>query len=157
MGPLYHLTSQEDRLRALRECARVLKKSGRIFCIAISRFASVLAGFRFNRFDDPEFEAMVDRDLQDGQHRNPVPESKHLGTAYLHKPSELRLEIEKSGLKCEKILGIEGPIGLFEQVEHWVHEKGRMYNLAIKYSRQIEEEENLLGASFHLLGIGKRS
>jgi len=110
MGPLYHLTDLHDRLQALRECSRVVKKGGYVLCTAISRFASMLAGFRFNRFDDPDFEAMVDRDLVDGQHRNPVYGSNHLGTAFFHTAKELRHEIESSGLACEKIVGIESPI-----------------------------------------------
>ena len=116
----------------------------------------MLAGFRFNRFDDPEFEAIVDKDLLDGQHRNPVEGSKHLDTAFLHKPNELRQEIERSGLACEKILGIESPIALLRPLEDWVQEQGRMHELALKYACLVEEEEGLLGASFHLLGIGKR-
>ena len=156
MGPLYHLTDQDDRLKAIRECTRVVKKGGRVLCTAISRFASMLAGFRFHRFDDPEFEAMVDGDLLDGQHKNPVPGSKHLGSAFLHTPTGLRQEIESAGLRCEKILGIESPIALLKPLEDWVQEKGRMYELAVKYARLVEEEENLLGASFHLLGIGVR-
>jgi ubiquinone/menaquinone biosynthesis C-methylase UbiE len=157
MGPLYHLTNLRDRLQALRECSRVVKKGGRVLCTAISRFASMLAGFRFNRFDDPEFEAMVDRDLIDGQHRNPVYGSNHLGTAFFHTAIELRQEIESSGLACEKIVGIESPIGLLPQLEDWIREKGRRYELAMKYARRVEEEEDLIGASFHLLGIGRRS
>jgi 2-polyprenyl-3-methyl-5-hydroxy-6-metoxy-1,4-benzoquinol methylase len=156
MGPLYHLSAQENRLKALRECARVVKKGGRVLCTAISRFASMLAGFRFNRFDDPAFEAMGDGDLLDGQHRNPVPGSKHLGSAFLHKPAELRQEIEGADLRCEKILGIESPIALLRPLEDWVQQKGRMYELAVKYAHLVEEEENLLGASFHLLGVGLR-
>jgi len=156
MGPLYHLPDRADRLSALRNCARVTKSGGRVLCTAISRFASMLAGFRFSRFDDPEFEAMVDRDLLDGYHLNPVPESKHLGTAYLHKPKELAQEIEDSGLVCERIVGIESPIALLTQLEDWVQAKSRMYELAMKYARIVEDEEDLIGASFHLLGIAKR-
>jgi len=156
MGPLYHLTDLNDRLQALRECLRVVKKRGRVLCTAISRFASMLAGFRFNRFDDPEFESMVDRDLLDGQHRNPIRGSKHLGTAFFHTANELRQEIGSSGFACEKILGIESPVGVLTQLEDWVREKGRMYELAMKYARRVEEEEDLIGASFHLLGIGRR-
>jgi hypothetical protein len=74
----------------------------------------------------------------------------------LHKPNELRQEIERSGLACEKVLGIESPIALLRQLEDWIQEKGRMHELALKYARLVEEEESLLGASFHLLGVGKR-
>ena len=156
MGPLYHLTDLRDRLQTLRECSRVVKKDCRVLCTAISRFASMLAGFRFNRFDDPEFEAMVDRDLVDGQHRNPVYGSNHLGTAFFHTAIELRQEIERSGLACEKIVGVESAIGLLPELEDWIREKGRRYELAMKYARRVEEEQDLIGASFHLFGVGRR-
>jgi ubiquinone/menaquinone biosynthesis C-methylase UbiE len=42
LGPLYHLTESQGRLRALAETARVLKPGGLLFAAAISRFASVL-------------------------------------------------------------------------------------------------------------------
>jgi hypothetical protein len=64
--------------------------------------------------------------------------------------------MERGGLVCEKIVGIESPIALLPQLDDWVKEKGRMYELALKYARLVEEEQDLLGASFHLLGIGKR-
>ena len=156
MGPLYHLTEEQDRLSALRESARVVKRDGRVLCTAISRFASMLAGFRFKRFDDPQFEAMVDRALLDGQHRNPVKGSQHLTTAYFHRPSDLRQEIERAGLQCEKIAGIESPLAWLPQMENWIAEKDRMYDLARKYAREVENEEPLLGASAHLFGVGRR-
>jgi SAM-dependent methyltransferase len=156
LGPLYHLIDREDRLRALGECKRVVRKGGRVLCGAISRFASMLAGFRFSRFDDPEFEAMVDRDLTGSQHRNPVAASRHLSTAFLHRPNELRYEIVTSGLLCEKVLGVESPVALVSQLEDWIQEKDRMYRLAVKYSRLVEEEESLVGASFHLIGVAVR-
>jgi ubiquinone/menaquinone biosynthesis C-methylase UbiE len=155
MGPLYHLTDQDHRLRALRECARIVKPGGRVICTAISRFASMIAGFRSGRFDDPEFERVVDGALRDGQHRNPARRISHLDTGFFHKPTELREEIERSGLVCEKIFGIESPIAIIKQLDDWVDKKGRMYELAVKYAQKVEEEEELLGASFHLLGVGR--
>lgn len=156
MGPLYHMTDAEQRQRALRECARILKPGGRVACTVISRFASMLAGFRNDRFDDPEFEAVVDGALRDGQHRNPVTRTSHLRTAFFHRPSELREEIERSGLVCERIVGLESPIAIIKRLDDWVDKKGRTYELAVKYAQMVEEEEELLGASFHLLGVGRR-
>jgi ubiquinone/menaquinone biosynthesis C-methylase UbiE len=40
LGPLYHLTSRDDRLRALREAFRVVRPGGVVAAAAISRFAS---------------------------------------------------------------------------------------------------------------------
>src|SRR5688572_13148787 len=42
LGPLYHLTTAEDRARALGESARVLNSGGVLFAAAISRCASAL-------------------------------------------------------------------------------------------------------------------
>jgi ubiquinone/menaquinone biosynthesis C-methylase UbiE len=156
MGPLYHMTDREHRLRALRECARILKPGGRVMCTVISRFASMLAGFRNNRFEDPEFEGVVDKALRDGQHRNPLRRSSHLGSAFFHTPGEVRQEIEQAGLVCERIVGIESAIAIIKQLDDWVDKKERTYELAVKYARLVEDEEELLGASFHLLGVGRR-
>jgi SAM-dependent methyltransferase len=46
LGPLYHLTEREGRLQALREARRVLRPGRPVFGAAISRFASLLDGFR---------------------------------------------------------------------------------------------------------------
>jgi ubiquinone/menaquinone biosynthesis C-methylase UbiE len=156
MGPLYHLTEREERLRALRESARVVRRGGRVLCAAISRFASMLDGFCSHLFDDAAYESIVDKDLLDGQHRNIVGDREYFTTAFFHKPAELREEIEAAALTCEKLLGVEGPLGLINQLHNWFAERSRYYELAIKYTKVVEEEESLLGASFHLLGIAQK-
>ena len=70
---------------------------------------------------------------------------------------ELREEVERSGLVCERIVGIESPIAIIKRLDDWVDKKGRTYELAVKYAQMVEEEEELLGASFHLLGVGRRT
>jgi ubiquinone/menaquinone biosynthesis C-methylase UbiE len=72
-GPLYHLTSADDRRLALDEAHRVLRPGGRLMAMAISRCASMLDGLYRDWLDDPVFRAIVDRDLAEGQHRNPDP------------------------------------------------------------------------------------
>ncbi|MDO5435067.1 MAG: class I SAM-dependent methyltransferase [Clostridia bacterium] len=46
MGPLYHLTEEEDRLQAIREAKRVLKKGGYLFCSFILMFGGVIYAMR---------------------------------------------------------------------------------------------------------------
>ncbi len=156
MGPLYHLVERAERLAALQEGCRVLRPGGRMFCSAISRYASMLSGFSARLLDDPEFEGIVDRDLRDGQHRNPSPGKDYFTTAYFHQPAGLRAEIAGAGLACEKVVGVEGPWCVMSELNGWLDEQGRYYDLALKYARAIEEEESLLGASFHLLGVARK-
>jgi mycothiol synthase len=156
MGPLYHLVDRDERLRALREGGRVLKEGGRLICAAISRYASLLDGFRARLFDAPEYEGIVDRDLREGQHRNPVIERDFFTTAYFHKPRELREEIAEAGLVCDRLVGVEGPLCAMNEMREWLDGRGRYYELALKYTRAVEEEESLLGASFHLLAVARK-
>jgi ubiquinone/menaquinone biosynthesis C-methylase UbiE len=44
LGPLYHLTLRDDRIRALREAWRVVRPGGVVVVAAISRFASTIDG-----------------------------------------------------------------------------------------------------------------
>lgn len=44
LGPLYHLTDREERLKALREARRVVRPGGKLFVAAVSRFASLFYG-----------------------------------------------------------------------------------------------------------------
>ena len=94
-GPLYHLTQAEDRLQALAEARRVLRPGGQVLVTAISRFASLIDGLYRGWLDDPEFRPIVDRDIADGQHRNPDPVGRpeFFTTAYFHTPDELAAEL----------------------------------------------------------------
>ena len=44
LGPLYPLTERADRIRVLREAARVVRPAGVVFAAAVSRFASLFDG-----------------------------------------------------------------------------------------------------------------
>lgn len=110
-GPLYHLTERDDRLRALTEARRVVRSGGLVASVAISRFASVIDGTINGFLDDPRFVAVVERDLREGQHRNPENVEGWFTTAYFHLPQEFRSEIEEAGLEVRCVVGVEGPGG----------------------------------------------
>src|SRR4051794_29605258 len=63
LGPLYHLTERQDRIRALEEARRVVQPGGIIAAAAISKFASLLDGLISGWLGDPNFDAIVDRAL----------------------------------------------------------------------------------------------
>jgi SAM-dependent methyltransferase len=155
LGPLYHLTARADRLRALKEAARVVRPGGPVFVAAISRFASLLDGLRREFLFDPRFRAIVERDLQDGQHRNPERVPHWFTTAYFHHPSELPDEAVAAGLDCIEVLGVEGVAGWFANVfERWDDPESRAAILAT--ARAVESDPSLIGASTHLLMVARR-
>jgi ubiquinone/menaquinone biosynthesis C-methylase UbiE len=86
LGPLYHLTERADRVRALAEARRVVRPGGPVAAAAISRTASLLDGLKHGQLADPAFRAIAERDLVDGQHRNPQGRPGWFTTAFFHRP-----------------------------------------------------------------------
>jgi hypothetical protein len=80
-----------------------------MFAAAISRCASALDGVARDLFADPAFAAIVQQDLEQGQHRNPTDRWDYFTTAYFHRPEELKAEVVSAGFNCQAVLGLEGP------------------------------------------------
>ena len=155
LGPLYHLTEAADRRRALLEAARVLKPGGVLVAAAVSRYASALDGMARGFSQDPAFRVIRDRDLRDGQHRNPTGKLDYFTTAYFHRPEDLAGEIESTGFSEVAILGVEGPAWMLPGFDaRWDDAAARKDLLDV--ARALEREPSILGASAHLLGIGKK-
>jgi SAM-dependent methyltransferase len=155
LGPLYHLTTAPDRARALVEAARLLKPGGRLFAAAISRWASVLDGLARDRFQDPEFAAIVEKDLLEGQHRNPTGRLDYFTTAYFHRPEDFHAEALSAGLLVDGVFGIEGPGWLLPDVNVRLEDTRRRVDL-LRVARVCESEPSLLGISPHLLLVGRK-
>jgi SAM-dependent methyltransferase len=156
LGPLYHLTEQADRIRALSEARRALKPGGILFAAGISRFASMLDGYTRDLMRDPAFVAIVEADLHTGQHRNTTDRVDYFTTAYFHRPDELRAEGEQAGLAVEATLAIEGPFwGLRDFAAIWRNAARRA--LMLEMLRTVEAEPSLVGASAHMLLVARNS
>jgi len=155
LGPLYHLTTEADRVAALAEARRILKPGGRVFAAAISRWASALDGLVRDLFVDPEFTKIVEQDLLDGQHRNPTGHTDYFTTAYFHRPDELRTEALQAGLQLDGVFGIEGPGWLLPDVNTRL-EDPRQREDVLRTARVFEEKTAVVGISAHLLLVARK-
>jgi ubiquinone/menaquinone biosynthesis C-methylase UbiE len=155
LGPLYHLTERPDRLSALLEAHRVLRRGGLLFAAAISRFASALDGMRNGFLTDPAFAAIVEEDLRTGQHRNPSNHPGYFTTSFFHHPDELREEVVEAGFSVEGVLAVEGPAWLVASTAEAPSRPGERETL-LSVLRALEAEPALLGASAHLLAVGRK-
>jgi len=155
-GPLYHLTERDDRLLAWSEALRVVRPGGYIFTAAISRFASLFDGLARDALFDPAFRAIVERDLRDGQHRNPTDSPDWFTTAYFHHPVELREEAEAAGVEVVEVIGVEGLAGYLPQLgERWTNPDKK--DVILFSAQAVETEPSLLGLSAHLIAVTRRS
>jgi len=155
MGPLYHLPEAADRLLALREASRVVATGGVVVAAAISRYASALDGLARNLAKDPVFRRIRDRDLADGQHRNPSGNLDYFTTAYFHRPEDLAQEMEAAGFQEVVVLGVEGPAWMLPEFDaRW--DDAVMRQDLLDVARALERETSIIGASAHLLAIGTK-
>jgi SAM-dependent methyltransferase len=157
LGPLYHLVEAADRAAALTEAQRVLRPGGVLLAAAISRFASALDGMRAGHIADPRFAAIVDRDLTDGVHRNPDPAGRPewFTLAYFHRPDELHDEVAAAGFGQVEVLAVEG-IGAAGDAGPLLDDPDTR-EILLGTIRRLESEPSLLGASPHLMAVGRRS
>jgi SAM-dependent methyltransferase len=156
LGPLYHLTERVDRLLAWAEAQRVVRSGGYIFAAAISRFASLFDGLSRGFLFDSAFRKIAERDLREGQHRNPNDVPHWFTTAYFHHPDDLRREAETAGVEVVAVVGVEGLAGWLPQLdEQWATPEGR--ETILFSARRVESEPSLLGLSAHLIAVTRRS
>ena len=155
MGPLYHLVKRDDRLFALKEAHRVLKREGLLIAAAISKFASTLDGFVRGYMDDPEFVPIAEQDLVNGQHRNPTENPFYFTDAFFHHPKELKEEILKAGFTHQNTFAVEGFGWMLQHFDdHWNNEKHR--ERMLKFIRMTETEPSMIGMSAHLLAVARK-
>jgi SAM-dependent methyltransferase len=153
-GPLYHLTEAAQRRRALAEARRVLRPGGRLLALAVCRFAWLPGGLYQGWLDDPGFRAIVDRDLLDGQHRNPDPVGRpeFFTTACFHTPDGLAGEIERAGFTGLTVYGVQGPGWPLGQ--EWADPQRREQILSA--ARSIETQPSRAGFSDHLIAAATK-
>jgi ubiquinone/menaquinone biosynthesis C-methylase UbiE len=155
LGPLYHLTERAERVQALREAYRVLKPDGWLFAAAIGRFASLLDGMMRGYLADDHFAELVERDLVDGQHRNPTQQLGYFATAYFHYPVELQAEVTDAGFQEVTTLAVEGPAGFMHNFDQFWNDEILRERL-LGFLRTIESDPAIIGATGHLLTVGRK-
>jgi len=155
LGPLYHLVEREDRLTCLKEARRVLRPGGLVWGAGISRFASLFDSLSAGFFDDPAFAAILARDLEEGQHRNSTGNPIYFTDAFFHRPGELSRDFLAAGFQVVEIAAIEGPGWLARDFDRlWNDPVQRERLLAVV--RKVEREPSVLGASAHIMAIGRK-
>jgi ubiquinone/menaquinone biosynthesis C-methylase UbiE len=152
MGPLYHLQNRHDRVTCLQESIRVLKAGCPVICAVISRYASLIDGFKFSFVRDEKFRDILKHDIETGCHNNPDEIPHYFTTAFLHTPEEIKSELVEAGFEDIKLIAVEGFANILNLDE--LVQDSQMNSTLMDYLRIIESTTELLGMSGHILAIG---
>ena len=149
LGPLYHLTSSDDRLTALREAHRVLRSDGVLLAAAIGRYMALLDWAATGGLT-VAVAAKLEPVIATGRH----DPSLGFTTAHFHMPDELLAEVASAGFADVRVLGIEGP--LWPAVDVAGPDRADVMDSALRCAHMVEADPALLAASGHLLAVGRR-
>lgn len=145
-GPMYHLISKDEKIKALYEAKRVTKKNGLIFIsYCMNEYALITHGFIEN-------ELLNELDKIDDNYKIISKEKDLYSFVRLEDINELN---KITNLKRIKIISQDGPTEYLKKVINKMDEE--TYNKFIDYHLKTCEDINLLGASRHLLDILKNT
>ena len=151
MGPLYHLVEETDRKTTLKEAASHLKEGGILFSAFISRFG-IMGDLLRNMPEWIENEAEVRNILAIGKNPDHIPGSGFRG--YFAKVSEIIPLLEATGFETLTVAGVEPAISSDD--ESYNRLEGRQRQLWLDLLHEISTEPSIMGASRHILYIGRK-
>ena len=151
MGPLYHLVEEQDRKLALQQAVDRLRPGGILVSAFISRFG-IMGDLLKNVTDWIENKQEVQSILKQGSNPYHIPGQGFRG--YFARVTEIAPLHEAIGLETITVAGVEPSIAADDESYNKLEGKQRQLWLDLFY--QISTEKTIMGASRHLLYIGRK-
>ena len=146
-GPLYHLISYENKLKALKEAKRVVKNDGLIFIsYCMNDFAIIKHGF-------------MERNILDSVNNKLIDDNFNIVSKDTDLYSFVRIEDiyklkDDSGLREQLIINQDGPCEYMRSDLNKLNDEE--FSFFLKYHFSVCERIELLGAGRHILHILKK-
>ena len=143
-GPLYHLFTKKDKLKALLEAKRVVKKDGYILVMYLTiDYAIVTYALKENHLKECLENGSLDENFN-------IHTNKEDLYSYV-RIDEINELNKDAGLIRNKIIGVDGPTDYIRPtINKLSNEEFEYYK---QYVLSIAEREELIGASSHLLDV----
>ena len=141
-GPMYHLISMDDKIKALEEAKRVTKDNGYIFIsYCTNEFAIIKHGFIDNYI-------LKEKDIIDDNFKINPKETDLYSFVRLEDIDYLK---DKVNLTRVKIINQDGPTEYIKDTINKMDDE--TFDLFIKYHLSTCERQELLGSGRHILDI----
>ena len=160
MGPLYHLMNRSDRMKAISEAYRILRKGGILIAAGISKYSSAtwalsVYGNGVDFIDDDVYMDMLRREMSTGEHVRPETYPRIIADAYFHTPDLLSEELTEGGFELTGKHAIEGCLWITPELNaKWEDPDRRARLLEILHAS--EKDETMLGISPHFIIVGRK-
>lgn len=143
-GPMYHLISEEEKLKALSEAKRVTKNGGIIMiAYCMNDYAIIKHGFMENKI----LESINNNELDNNFHVTPSSDSLY---SYLN-IDDINALNKKVNLKRIKIISTDGAANY---IRNFLNKMDDLtFKTFINYHLSICERNDLIGAGAHTLDI----
>jgi len=151
MGPLYHLVAEADRKLALQQACERLRPGGVLFSAFISRYGIMCDLIK----DHPawiEEQTEVRSVLEKGRSPDDYPRGGFRG--YFAQVCEIAPLHEALGLETLALVGVEPAISADD--ESYNKLEGKQRQLWLDLFQEMGAEPSIIGASRHLLYIGRK-
>lgn len=151
MGPFYHLLWEEERRKCMSESLRVLKKGGLLVTAYIPRYyVFQLAALTDTKYVDKNLAKQI---IDTGVLRHDDEKCFWTDT-YYSSMSEMEQMYQDYGVEILDHFAQDGLTPLFaEKIDHWTEEK---FHIWCDYHYQVCREKSTLGASNHVVLVGKK-
>lgn len=146
-GPMYHLYTKEDKVKALKEAKRVVKPDGIILvAYCMNEYSILTYGFKEGHMK----ESIRNQKVDDSFH----VQSKEEDLYDYVRIEDIDAIDQAAGVKREKLIAADGPANYMRTVLNAMDEE--TYQLFIQYHLSTCERKDLLGASAHTLDIVRK-
>lgn len=143
-GPMYHLMTREEKVKALSEAKRVTKPGGTIFVAYImNEYAFVMYAVQENQINECFDKGMFTEDF----HTLPEEDSLY-DFVRLEDIASFNAEV---GLEREKIISPDGPVNYIRPFVNKLDETG--FERLVQYQLATCERMDIMGAAAHTVDI----
>ena len=146
-GPMYHLISFDEKIKALKEAKRITKTGGYIFIsYCMNEYALITHGFIDNNIKESLKNNLIDNNYKITPKKNDLYSFVRI--------EDIDYLRDIVNLKREKIISQDGPTQYIKKVINKMDEE--TFNIYLDNNYKTCERSELLGSSRHILDILKK-
>ncbi|WP_256759020.1 bifunctional 2-polyprenyl-6-hydroxyphenol methylase/3-demethylubiquinol 3-O-methyltransferase UbiG [Cohnella sp. WQ 127256] len=157
LGPLYHLQTKADRVKAVEEMHRVTKRGGVVFVAFMSKIRHLTTSMLFPMTWKPNDTINGIKEFLATGVFNHQDEGRFTG-AYYYDIDEVKPFMEAHGFESLKLIGSGSIAGAMtpEQWDYWRQQGDEAFDQIVQLIMEASESPYILGSSSHLLYIGRK-